>query len=389
MKSLRFLMTAMMLVALALQGASAAPQPYVIPLITDLTGANAFSGNDYADTARAFEHYFNEHGGIHGTPIHFDVRDSETSPQVAVQLTTQVLGQHPPIVLGPAQIGQCAAVVPLFGSAGPVDYCLSPGLTPKTGSYVFASSVALGFIQPAMLRYARLKGYRRLAMISSTDASGQLNEQAALDAVGRPENKSLSVVSAQHFNVTDPSVSAQIASMLAAKPDAVIIWANGTAFGTVLRNLKDAGADLPVFTSGANLNQRVMQQFASYVPQTMLFNGIVYYGRNNLSSGPLRTQIDDFYAAFKELKLTPTPSSGYAWDPCLIVGEALRKLGAGATGQQIHDYLTHLHGFVGISGVYDFRDDQHGLTDKSVIVVRYDQAKQTFVAASRGGGIPL
>ena len=384
----RLILTILAIAALTLQDALAAPAPYVIPLITDLTGTNAFSGNDYADTARAFEHYFNEHGGLRGTPIHFDIRDSETSPQVAVQLTAQVLGQHPVIVMGPAQIGQCAAVVPLFES-GPVNYCLSPGLTPKAGGNVFASSVALGFIQPAMLRYARLRGYHRLAMISSTDASGQLNEQAALDALARPENKSLALVSTQHFNVTDPSVSAQIASLVGQKPDAIIIWANGTAFGTVLRNLKDAGSNVPVFTSGANLNQRVMQQFSSYVPTTMLFNGIVYYGRNNLSSGPLRAQIDDFYAAFKELKLTPTPSSGYAWDPCLIIGEALRKLGPRATPQQLHDYLTHLHGFVGISGVYDFRDDQHGLTDKSVIVVRYDQANQTFVAASRGGGIPL
>ena len=368
--------------------AAAAPQPYTIPYIVDLTGSNAFSGNDFADTARAFEHYFNERGGIHGTPIHFDVRDSETSPQTALQIVTQMLPQHPPVIIGPAQIGQCAAVVPLMAS-GPVDYCLTPGLNPKPGGYVFASSVALADIQPAMIRYARLKGYRRLAMISTIDASGQANEQATVDAVNLPENKSVAIVSAQHFNASDTSVSAQVATLKTADPDLIIVWANGTAFGTVLRNLKDDGLDVAVMTSGSNLNQRVMTQFASDVPTTMLFNGIVYFGRNDLGRGPLQSRIDDFYAAFKAINKTATPSSGYAWDPCLIVAEALKHLGTSATSRQIRDYILNLHGFVGISGVYNFRNDNHGLTQSSVIIVRWTAAKNSFVAVSRGGGRPL
>ncbi len=376
------------LVIFAMQGAVAAPEPYTIPLIVDLTGANAFTGSDYAETARAFEHFFNEHGGIKGTPIHFDVRDSQTSPQVAVQLMTQLISQHPAVIAGPAQAGQCAAVIPLVEN-GPVDYCLSPGVSPKAGGYAFASSVGLEFIQPAIVRYVRLKGYRRIGMIATTDASGQVNEQATVNAVARPENKGVSIVSTQHFGVSDPSVAAQVATLKAANPDVIIVWANGSAFGTVLRNLKDIGSDTPVLTSGANLNQRVMAQFSSFLPSTMLFNGIIYYGRNELSRGPLRSRIDDFYTAFKEIKGSPTPSSGYAWDPLLIIAEALKHLGTSASSAQLHDYLTHLRGFVGISGVYDFRDDNHGLTDKSVIIVRWDTAKDTFVAASRGGGMPL
>lgn len=379
------------LIAIAvLSGAGSVPaaQPYTIPLILDLTGSNAFVGNDYADTAHAFEHWVNEHGGIHGTPIHFDIRDSETSPQIAVQLATQFIAQHPAVITGPSQVGQCAAVAPLT-TAGPVDYCFSPGYSPKAGSYNFASSVSLAYIQPAMMRYARLKGYRRLGMIETIDATGQANGDATVEAIARPENKGLQIVTTQHFSPGDTTVSAQVADLKAAHPDAIIVWANGTAFGTVLRNLKDAGVDVPVITTGANLNQRVMAQFKNVLPTTLLFNGIVYYGRENLRPGPLRTRIDDFYRAFKEVGKTPTPSSGYAWDPCLIITDALRHLGTNATAAQLHDYLVHLRGFVGISGVYDFSIDQHGLTDKSVIMVKWDADKSTFVAVSRGGGIPL
>ena len=304
-------------------------------------------------------------------------------------MATQIAGQHVAAIIGPTQAGQCAAVAPLMESAGPVDYCLSPATNPKLGSYVFSSSVALSAIQPVMIRYARLKGYRRLAMISTTDASGQVNEQATVDAIARPENKGVSIVSTQHFNSTDTTASAQMATIKAANPDAVIVWANGTAFGTVLRNLKDVGCDAAVITTGANLNQKVMAQFAGVLPATLLFNGIVYFGRNDLSRGPLRSRIDDFYNAFKEIGKTASPSSGYAWDPLLILGEALKHLGPTATAAQIREYITHLHGFVGISGVYDFTNDQHGLTERSVIMVRWNSANNSFAAASRGGGIPL
>jgi hypothetical protein len=43
-----------------------------------------------------------------------------------------------------------------------------------------------------------------------------------------------------------------------------------------------------------------------------------------------------------------------------------------------------------VNGLYDFRSgDQHGLTDSSVVLVRWDQQKKVMVAASRPGGLPL
>ena len=371
----------------AVAQASAAKVPFTIPVIVSLTGTLSFSGNDYLQTTRVFEHFINEHGGIQGTPVHFNVLDDETNPQVSVQLFNSLVDAHPSVVMGPGQTAGCAAIGPLI-EHGPVLYCFSPGYSPPRTGFAFASSVALSFIQPAMVRYMRLVGYRRLAMISVTDASGQTNESATVAAVGLPENAGLKIVANQHFTASDTSIAAQIANIKAANPDVVIIWANGTAFGTVLRTLKDAGLDLPTVTTGANLNQTLMRQFNALAPRTLLFNGSLYFGGNALRSGPLRSRIDDFYAAFKEMGKVPTPSAGFAWDPLLIVTEALKTLGTTATAPQLAEYLNHLHGFPGISGIYNFRDDHHGLTDSSVTMVKWNSATQTFATVSRGGGIP-
>ena len=59
---------------------------------------------------------------------------------------------------------------------GPVDVCLSPGLHPAEGSYVFLpcpSSYDLGVVTARWLQERNLK---RVAFIYSTDGSGQDGE---------------------------------------------------------------------------------------------------------------------------------------------------------------------------------------------------------------------
>ena len=66
----------------------------------------------------------------------------------------------------------CNAIAPLV-RRGPVDYCFSPGIHPAAGSFVFSGSVSTKDLGAAQLRYFRLEGLTKMAMITSTDASGQ------------------------------------------------------------------------------------------------------------------------------------------------------------------------------------------------------------------------
>ena len=44
-------------------------------------------------------------------------------------------------------------------------------------------------------------------------------------------------------------------------------------------------------------------------------------------------------------------------------------------------FLEKLHGFMGVNGMYDFRDgSQRGLTGTSVIIARWEPAKHTWIA---------
>lgn len=383
------LLAALLALVLVSAPAAAQPSPYTIDVIINLTGANAFAGATYADALRVFEKYINSHGAINGRPLHLELHDDQTNSQVAVQLATQIIAQKPAVFIGGTQTADCAAVAPLVAN-GPVDFCISPGYLPVPGGYAFASSASLQYIIAATVRFARLRGWKKLAIIDATDATGQMSDRMLNATLTLPENKDVKYVTFEHFTIGDISVAAQIQRIKAAGPDAVMCFAAGPAFATVLKNLNDAGVGLPVLTSAANLDPAQLDKYAAFVPSELDFNALLYYGRDRLRNSRLKTVVDAFWDAYKVAGSRVTPGSGFAWDPLWITVSALRKLGTNATAQQLHDYLLTLHDFDGVSGTYDFRiGDQHGLSDKDVIFVRWDAKTNDFSQVSGPSGIPL
>ncbi len=391
MNVVRQLLAAATAAAIALTTASAAPDPFVIPVILNGTGANGYAGQTETAALHVFEDYYNKHGGINGRPIHFTIYDDQTEPRVAVQLANQVLAANPKplVVLGSGQVATCAAMAPLFEN-GPVNYCFTPGFSPKPGGYVFSASASLEKILPAQVRFARGRNWKRIANVSVTTATGQSADFYLKYAMGLRENRGMELVFNEAFNPADISVSALVSRLKTTNAQAIITPASGAAFGTLLRALNDAGVHLPVLTSAANEQPDLLKQYTGFLPTETYFNGMLYYARDAIGNGPLRDQIDTFYSAFKASGAPYTPDSGQAWDPALIVLSGLRKLGPKATAAQLRDYIAGLHGFAGSSGFYDFRsNDQHGLDSDAVIFVRWDPKKGDFFNASRRGGAPL
>lgn len=365
-----------------------AADPYTIDVIIELTGSNAFAGHDYQTALQVYEQLANRTGGIAGRPVHFEFHDDQTNPVVAVQLANALLPNRPAVIIGGAIVSTCAAVAATV-SDGPVDYCLSPGYNPKPNGYAFAASAGLDYIVAGIIRFARLKGYHRMAVISGTDATGQASDRMTATAMSRPENKDLRIVSYQHFAATEMSIAAQVADIKAQNADVVLSWVSGTSTGTVLRSLKDAGLNLPVLTSGSNMNKTQLEQYTDFVPSQMYFNGARFFERDNLRPGPLRAEIDDFFSAYKNAGIVPSPSASNAWDVAKIIVETLRKVGPAATADQLRTAIESQHGFVGMNGVYNFSTgDQHGLGDDAVIMVQWRPQTHDFVAASGAGGVP-
>jgi branched-chain amino acid transport system substrate-binding protein len=369
---------------------AAQPQPFTISAVLSLTGGAASVGTDEAAALRVYETVVNRQGGINGTPVHFAVLDDQSSPQVAVQLATTVLATHPAVMFGSSLAGTTQAMVPLFKS-GSVLYASTPVIYPERGSFVFDAGVQSQHTAAAAMRYFRMRGLTRFALVTTNDASGQDYLRATDLALALPENKTVSIVDRESFTPTDISVAPQIAKIKASGAQALLVYATGAPFGTVLRGLFDAGLNLPIDTTGPNINPAFLDHFKTFMPTgELIIGGASFFKHDRKAGDPLKVPIDEFYAALGANGIKPSASDVFTWDPAHIAVAALRKFGTGMTGEQFRDYVNALHGFAGVAGVYDFRNsDGHGLKQDSVVVVRYNPSTGEGVVVSEQGGAPL
>jgi branched-chain amino acid transport system substrate-binding protein len=369
---------------------SAAPltgDPYEIDVIIPITGSAAFLGKSYAETYRALEIAVNASGGIKARPVKFVLEDSQTSPQIGLQLAQGLIAKHVPAFIdgGPSTV--CNASVPIVVQTGPVDYCLSPVIHPPAGSYVFSASVSSVDQARIAVRYFRERGWTRVAMISSTDITGEDLDHQTETALQLPENKTLQLVAREHFNTTDLSVAAQLARIKAADPQALLVWTTGTPLGTVLRGVSEAGLALPLQTTNSNMTYAQMNAYAEFLPRDLYFPALLAMTPQTGGRGALRDAQAAYVDAFKAIGVRPDEGHVLAWDPTMIVISALRTLGPAATATQIRDYILHLRGWTGVDGTYDFSSgNQRGIGEDAAAVARWDAAKKTWTRVSRPGG---
>jgi branched-chain amino acid transport system substrate-binding protein len=188
------------------------------------------------------------------------------------------------------------------------------------------------------------------------------------------------------------SVAAQIEHIKAANPQALIAWSTGAPIATVFKGIIQAGLDIPIATTNGNMTYAQMTQYASFLPKQLYIAApewVQHDGVITLDPAVEAAQ-KRFFDTFKAANVKPDIAATLAWDPVMIVSDALQHLGIGASAQQLRDYIGGLKGFAGINGIYDFpKIPQRGLDVQAAIVTRWSPQAQTWQLVSKPTGIPL
>jgi branched-chain amino acid transport system substrate-binding protein len=374
------------LVPVAAHAAPAGP-PIEINAILSLTGNGAFIAGSEANALRVMEAEVNAGSGIHGRPVHFTILDDQTNPQIDVQIVNDLLSKNVPLILGPNIPAACLATGPIIEKSGPVSICLNPFGHPAAGSFQFLPFSDSFQVAAATLRFFRERGLTRIAMINATDGTGRDADQAFANAFSLPENRGLALVVQEHYAAADVSVAAQIAHIKSVNPQAIISYNTGAPFGTVLHGLHDAGVDVPIITGGGNMTFAQMQQYGQFLPSDMEFGAQLAFAPGAVGPGPLRDKQLAFVESLKKAGIRPDAGHESVWDPASLAVEIMRNIPVGAGPSAARAYLSTLHGWVGIDGVYDFIGyPQRGIGINEVLILRWDANTKTFVPFSGRGG---
>jgi branched-chain amino acid transport system substrate-binding protein len=241
----------------------------------------------------------------------------------------------------------------------------------------------------ASMRFFRAKGWTKIAILASTDATGQDVDNNMAQILAMPENKGVEVVAHEHYNAADVSVAAQIARIKASGAQAMIAWTVGGPLATIFNGMQSTGLDIPVLATPGNMTYAQMKQYASFLPKELYFPGSAAFAPEQLPAGAQKRAVTAYLDAFKAIGIQPDQGHLFVWDPILIVVDALNHLGAAATPDQLRAYIQNYNG-TGVFGTYDFHAvPQRGIGIDSVIMVRWNPERGTWVGVSKAGGVPL
>jgi len=262
-----------------------------VGVVAPFTGADAALGPKYETACLAASQAINLSGGILGKKVGCKVVDTRGDPADAVPAVRQMYAttSNLSLVIG-CTSDEASTVVPVFDAHQTVSFCM-------TGESEFDSihfPYFFRLVPPdaadsvAMVKIAKLKGYKNIALAFGNDAGSQTfvaPAQAAIKAGG------MTVVSNQTLDISATTFQTEAQAIVSAHPDAILMEALGAAGVALLTEIYQLNNNKmipvigtsamidPVFFSGVTTGPIGVQNFINAFDadnQTVNFGGPAY-----------------------------------------------------------------------------------------------------------------
>ncbi len=204
----------------------------------------ALLGQEQVAGAKIAEKYFNEKGGVNGTPIRLVFQDTAGDEAGAINAFQTLLTRDKVVgIVGPTLSQQAFSADPIADrSKVPV---LGPSNTakgiPQIGEFVARVSAPVSVVAPNSVR-AALKinpQIKRVAVFyAQNDAFSKSETEIFQQTV---KDQKLELVTVQKFQTTDTDFQSQATAGINAKPDLLIISGLAADGGNLVRQLRELG----------------------------------------------------------------------------------------------------------------------------------------------------
>lgn len=204
----------------------------------------ALLGQEEVNGAKIAEQYFNEQGGINGTPIKLVFQDTGGDEAGAINAFQTLINRDKVVgIVGPTLSQQAFSASPIANNAKvPV---IGPSNTakgiPQIGEFVSRVSAPVSIVAPNSVK-AALKMNPNIKRVAVFFAQNDAFSKSETDIFQQTvKEQKLEIVTVQKFQTTDTDFQSQATAALNAKPDLVIISGLSADGGNLVRQLRELG----------------------------------------------------------------------------------------------------------------------------------------------------
>ncbi len=366
--------------ALAGLGGAALAQDIVIGAAIAQTGPASSLGSGEADALKLFEKQVNDAGGLMGHNLKIVLLDTASDPSKAVLDVRKLITESGALaVICCTTSPESLAVIDTLQRAEVPNISIAASASivqpASERHWVFKTPPIDATMVTAEVKDMVAQGVKTLGFIGFNDAYGQ-GGLAALQAAAPSDN--VDIVATESFARSDTNLSSQATKLVAAHPDAVLIWAIPPAGNVAEKALQDAGYQGLIYQSYGMTNETFLRLGGASLNGTRLSVLPVIVHDKLPASLPFASVVQDFVKTYRDAYgSVPSSFAGHAWDAGLILEAASKQVLASTSPNDVkafrsalRDAIENLHDFPAVDGTFNFSATDHsGLDTSSAIMV--------------------
>lgn len=280
--------------------AASSADPFVVGVIAPMTGPIATIGSRQVAAIQWWTDGVNAAGGIKGRKVELALCDDRGNPETAVTCARGHIDRGVALLLDVSIAGAVRAVMPLL-THGPVMIIPSPIIDPPANSYVFQTSPTDLDMTRGLARYIQENHKDRVAMIASTDATGEVavaDAKAAFPAAGIK-------MTLTRIDMQSNDASIQLATALKDNPPVLYSAYAGGGAAAVVKSYANLGLTVPLVVSNANLTAAFLALIKNDMPPRLLGMGVKSMVPEMVTDPEDRARIEYFTKSYEATRKEP------------------------------------------------------------------------------------
>ena len=363
----------MLAASLALSVSLAAAETIKVGAILAVTGPASFLGGPEARTLEMLAEEINAKGGINGNKIELVIKDSGGNPEKAISFAKQLIEEEKVFaIIGPSTSGETLKIKQICedGKTILLSCAAAEQIVEPVAKYVFKTPQKDSHVVHAIFENMKAKKISKVAVLASNTGfgqagKGQLEKQAA--------EYGIQILAAEVYDSKATDLSAIVAKLAANKEiQAVINWSVEPAQAIVLKNIRQAGWNVPIYQSHGFGNIKYVQAAGAAAEGVIFPAGRLLIADKLADKHPQKAVLTSYTKNYEtKFKEEVSTFGGHGYDAFKILCRGI-ELG-GANREKVRDAIENLKGFVGTAGVFNFSATDHnglGLDSVTMLTVK-------------------
>ena len=319
----------------------------------------------------------NAAGGVLGRKLTLIVRDDQSQPPKSIQNMSDLIDNEKVVtVFGPTNSGNALAwrhipnqkkvvSMGMIGSGTDITKPMSPG----ADNYMFRVSMVDREQIAGLVAYAKKSGTTRIGLMGETTGYGQ-GGLRDLEEIAKMQG--LTPLAIEKFAVSDTDMTSQLNKMKSAGVDTILVWAQGTPTGQLMRSMEKINYFPTLLSSWAADNIT----FFDAAGRTLAGKPLFMRTMVNPSTPAQQKLFERVGAKLAAPSAFPFVLHGY--DATLLIAAAIRQAGT-TDGPKLREALENLAAPVqGALKTYTkpfSRDDHEALMADDLVFVKWEGDK--------------